>query len=73
VIRYSGDSLDETGFHPPRGLFAFYSDDPGVALRFTPGFMLSPRFAGSPQVFNTYSELPKDFGEKIWANETLLS
>ena len=28
-------------------------DDPGVPLRFTPGFMLSPRFAGSTQVFKT--------------------
>src|SRR5438094_1315927 len=32
---------------PLRGLFASYLHDPGVPLRFTPGFMLSPRFAGS--------------------------
>jgi hypothetical protein len=26
-------------------------NDPGVPLRFTPGFMLSPRFAGSIQLY----------------------
>src|SRR3989442_14273210 len=31
----------------------------GFPLRSTPGFMLSPRFAGSTQVLNTCSELPK--------------
>ena len=32
---------------PLRGLFLDTLNDPGVPLRFTPGFMLSPRFAGS--------------------------
>jgi len=31
---------------------SFYSDDPGVSLRSTPGFMLSPRFAGLRQSFH---------------------
>jgi hypothetical protein len=31
-----------------RALFLFFND-PGVPLRSTPGFMLSPRFAGSMQ------------------------
>jgi lysyl-tRNA synthetase class 2 len=35
-----------TGWRPLRGLFASSSIDPGVPLRSTPGFMLSPRFAG---------------------------
>jgi hypothetical protein len=33
----------------PRGLLPFASNSPGVPLRSTPGFMLSPRFAGSTQ------------------------
>src|SRR5438876_9943489 len=41
------DSLIMSGCRPHRGLFSLYSNDPGVPLRFTPGFMLSPRFAGS--------------------------
>ena len=40
------------GCRPLRGLFLFYLNDPGVSLRFTPGFMLSPRFAGSVQTFD---------------------
>jgi hypothetical protein len=36
-----------------RALF-LCSDDPGVPLRSTPGFMLSPRFAGSMQLFTLH-------------------
>jgi len=36
-----------------------YSNDPGVPLRSTPGFMLSPRFAGSMQLLQQLVELPK--------------
>ena len=32
---------------PTSRALPLYSNDPGVPLRFTPGFMLSPRFAGS--------------------------
>jgi hypothetical protein len=43
----SEQGFDANGCRPLRGLFLRYSNDPGVPLRSTPGFMLSPRFAGS--------------------------
>jgi hypothetical protein len=37
---------DANGCRPLRGLVGFALSIPGVSLRFTPGFMLSPRSAG---------------------------
>src|SRR5437660_4991484 len=39
------------GYRPLGGLCLHTPTIPGVPLRSTPGFMLSPRFAGSTQVF----------------------
>jgi hypothetical protein len=36
---------------PGSRALASYVNDPGVPLRFTPGFMLTPRFAGSNELF----------------------
>jgi len=36
----------EIALSPASRVFNFSSTVPGVSLRFTPGFMLSPRFAG---------------------------
>ncbi len=41
---------------PLRGFLHPYVDDPGVPLRSTPGFMLTPRFAGSMQIFEALIE-----------------
>ena len=41
------------GSHPLRGL-SLYFTDPEVPLRSTPGFMRSPRFAGSMQCFTNF-------------------
>jgi len=59
-----------------RGLFSSYSDDPVVALHSTSGFTLSPRFAGSTQVFNTCSEPPEVYatdlsGAQLTSNPSL--
>jgi len=38
--------IDHLALSPASLAFASYDDDPGVPLRYTPGFMLTPRFAG---------------------------
>jgi|SRR5438876_8570623 len=43
---------------PLRGRLPLTFNEPGVPLHSTPGFMLSPRFAGSMQLFTDFSEFP---------------
>jgi hypothetical protein len=52
AIAQSYDLLSMSGCRPTSWALGFYSNDPGVPLRSTPGFMLPPRFAGLRQTFN---------------------
>jgi hypothetical protein len=57
------DLLSMTVVLPTSGALLFYTNDPGVPLRSTPGFMLSPRFAGSIETLQeTCSEFPEFVG-----------
>jgi len=51
------------GCRPLRGLLFLCPNDPGVPLRSTPGFMLSPRSAGSMQ--KLFSNFFKDSGRSF--------
>jgi hypothetical protein len=46
---------------------SFYSDDPGVPLRSTPGFMLSPRFAGLRKSFNQLDQHSQNLSDGLIA------
>ncbi len=50
--------IHHVSLSPASRALASYINDPGVPLRSTPGFMLSPRFAGHTKTVHDLSQLP---------------